>query len=273
MALLRVVLAVATLAAAPAAFGGGDAGGDGSDPCAAIPVQARSIVRCRDGDRSCDMDGVCDGTCVVRACMTFQSRCVARGHACPRGYGSTTLDGDGGPWLVPVGATRTARLLATDVGAACKPARRRCVPPSLPPCTVTITGGVADGWSCRARLMATSPDRAFPDDYVIRLGELGGARYLDVVVHAGIPVAATWTSDAPDRHVQSIRVRTAADTFWADNYEVPRLGSLDATLALADVGVSKTAHHEAHGTFDATAVGVPSSDYASRVPFAVHAEF
>jgi hypothetical protein len=33
------------------------------DPCVGGPLETRSILRCRDGDPSCDMDGVCDGTC------------------------------------------------------------------------------------------------------------------------------------------------------------------------------------------------------------------
>jgi hypothetical protein len=274
MALIRTLLMLGLCLVSSRSFG--DEGGY-VDPCEGGPLETRSVLRCRDGDPTCDMDGICDGTCLVRTCIVQPKNpasCLVTGRFCPRASSSSFVDSKDGPWLIPVGDKKTLRFHATLVGAVCKPARRRCVPPSLPPCRVEVTGDVTASWSCQARLIATGPDRAVPEQYVIRLSEIGGRRSLQVLVNgAGVPAAATWTSDLPDRRVYSMSLSTESDYIHADNYDPPRLGSLDASLVLATVGQSKTPYHEAHGSFDATAVGVSGADPAARPALVVHAEF
>jgi len=254
-------------------------GGEGGsvDPCDGGPLETRSVLHCRDGDPTCDMDGTCDGTCVVRTCIVLPKNpasCLVTGRFCPRTTAPSVVNSKLGPWLLDVGDKQTFRFHATLVGAVCKPARRRCVPPILPPCRVEITGDATASWSCRARLIAIAPDRAAPDQYVVRLSEVGGPRWLTVLVNgAGVPAPATWTSDLPDRRVYSMSLNTASDFINADNYDPPRLGSLDASLVLATVGQSRTPHHEAHGSFDATAVGISGADPSARPALVVHAEF
>jgi hypothetical protein len=279
MALRRILIGLTVLLASSSSFAGGDGGGPYVDPCDGGPLETRAILRCRDGDPACDMDGACDGTCFLKTCIVppkNPASCLVTSRLCPRSAGGAgfILDSERGPWLVPVGEQRTFRYHATMVGAICKPARRRCVPPTPPPCNVSVTGDVTESWACQARLIATVPDRAVPLQYYVRLTEIGGARWLVVLVDGvGAPVAATLTSDAPDRDVLSLGLRTADAFVNADNFDPPRVGSLDATLALALVAPSKTQYHEAHGTFDATAVGIPGTDPFARLAFGVHADF
>jgi hypothetical protein len=248
------------------------------DPCDGGPLETRSVLRCRDGDPSCDIDGVCDGTCVVRSCVIYPKNpasCLVTTRFCPRStYASLPLS------FIPVGNRRTFRVHATRVGAVCKLARRRCVAPILPPCRVDVTGDVTVSWSCRARLIAAAPDRAKPKSYLIQLSEIGGPHVLEVDVDgAGVPAPAMLTSDLPDRRVSLMRVTTESERFYVSssaNFD-PLLGtSLEASLALVTVGESRTPHHEAHGSFNATAVGTgltAGGEILRHVSLAVQAQF
>jgi hypothetical protein len=251
-------------------------GQDGGTPdaCDGGPLETRSVLRCRDGDPTCDMDGMCDGTCFVRSCVIYPKNpasCLVTTRFCARTARPTV-----GWWLIPVGDKQTSRWHATLVGAVCKPARRGCVAPTLRPCRVEVTGDVTASFSCQARLITTASQRsAIPKYPIILLSEVGGSRSLQIQIDdADLPGPGTLTSDLPDRRVSTLTVNTESESIYADNrnryYEL----RLDASLALSTVGVSKSPYHEAHGMFDATGVGIGVHDpQATRRALVVHAEF
>jgi hypothetical protein len=276
MTTFRALVGLVLILGGASALAGGTDGGAGNDPCDGGPLETRSVLRCRDGDPRCDMDGACDGTCFVKTCIVppaNPSSCLVTSRLCPRSKAIGYLDQDDGPWLIPVGERRTFRYHATLVGAACKPARRRCVPPTPPPCLVTIAGDRATSFACQARLIAVTPDRAMPFYYQIFATERGGPSLLRILVQRG-PSAGRFTADAPDHVVLAVSIRTPDGVYVAaDNVDPPRLGSLDATLVLTDVGASLTQYHDAHGALAAKAIGIPGNDPSARVAFTVHANF
>ena len=133
MAFVRTLVVLVLFLVSPAPSSAQNGGLD--DPCDGGPLETRSILRCRDGDPTCDMDGMCDGTCVVRRCLIYPENpasCLVTTRFCSR----TAYVSVAALSLIPVGAKQTSRVHATLVGAVCKPARRKCVPPVLPPCPV-----------------------------------------------------------------------------------------------------------------------------------------
>ena len=270
-------MALLLLVASSAARAGGGGEGDLPDPCKSdLPPDTRSILHCRDGDPRCDMDGMCDGTCFLKSCIVQPENpasCLVTSRFCPRSGSSVSLyyAGTNGPWLIPVGEVRTFRYQATVVGAVCKPARRRCVPPNPPPCVVTMTGDLSASFACDVHLVAPAPDRLMPSRFEIVLRDRGSFAIMRILV-VRRPATGTFTADAPDRVVEQINLETADFEYVdADNFD-PSRGSLDATLVLDQVGASRTHYHEAHGTFDAVAVGRPQNHPGMRA-FTVHARF
>ena len=75
MALIARILLFFALLWPCAAFA--QEGGD-VDPCDGGPLETRSVLRCRDGDPTCDIDGACDGMCVVRSCVTYPKNPASR---------------------------------------------------------------------------------------------------------------------------------------------------------------------------------------------------
>jgi hypothetical protein len=113
------------------------------------------IVRraCADGDPRCDLDGKCDGLCIIEYCADRSRACaLPRFSFCP---------GSEEPWdfssLSPGHRLRTSAntdvYLSTTLVARCVRGRPGCVA-RTPICRVTVTGGVnATSMPCRVWVM------------------------------------------------------------------------------------------------------------------------
>ena len=228
------------------------------DPCDGEPPETRSVVRCRDGDPSCDMDRMCDGACLVKLCIVppeNPASCLVTSRACPRNAEYADLGDSDSPWLMPVGSQNLFRRRSTIVGAKCLPARRRCVPPDLGPCVVTIDSDPSGTFSCRARLFASRPDRAGPTRFEVLLSEVDGDRLIRVSVEAAPAVGVTTVSPPASR-------------LWM-SFKPPVVGDIRAELALTEIVTSRTSHHEVHGRLDV--VATPTATIPLR--FTVRADF
>jgi hypothetical protein len=270
----RTLVGLVLIVGSSVARAGGGGEGERPDPCQNDrPPETRSVLHCRDGDPRCDMDGMCDGTCFVKSCIIppkNPASCLLTSRFCPRGGTSDPLhlSKDEGPWLIPVGEARAFRYHATVLGAVCKRARRRCVPPTPTPCDVTITGDVNAAFACDVHLIALTPDRLMPSSFEILLRERDGPTVVHIRVN-GAPAGGTFTAGVSERAVWGLDVRTAGANL--EVFSGASSSTLDATLTLPYVDRSRTLYHDAHGTFDANA---ESFVYVgARVRFAVHTVF
>lgn len=128
-----LLLAVVTLEASRAS-----GGGPGPAPCPQ-PLTARIPKVCHDGDPRCDVDGACDGRCLVPICLAIPDPCrLPSVSMCPTGRNPYAIEyvHAGETHLLQLGeaARRTNVLLAVR----CRPSRDRACEPPPPTCQLTI---------------------------------------------------------------------------------------------------------------------------------------
>jgi hypothetical protein len=244
------------------------------DPCQFAPPAPPIMLRCRDGDPACDLDGACDGICTIRPFIRPLHRGARDGAPCYFGARLFVVRPSLPGWSpinLPIFVPRlvprfTAHEEASTVKVRCARARRTCVPPSPPGGLVSVTGDYTTSFVARAR--AIVHDYGGPDeplfDLFLQDETQTGLRGALIGVHANLmpgvflpPYSQFSVSDATDLH-------------HVIDFEAPS-GLFDGQLVIAQVDASDTIHHFVHGTLDGTLVDrfVPQSPRE----IAIHATF